>query len=471
MYFGELNRHYREYAWFWYLQGAFGVVTGLILLFFPATILILLLLVSLWFILRGSWNILAILRGKIVPHLVKIVLASGVLQLAIGLLILLEPLALVIEVIGDLAGVLFLFRGVLSLMTFIQSDSTVVYRRTILLETILSLTVGFMLIAFTIFGSILAIEYIALVLIFEGVAHIRDAWLLSEQFDTIEEFTDTILQQHTLPASNLKAATAEVSAVTISSEKRIEKPEFIAHKRMRRGWRVLAADKYKRPLFVTPHPDDLEGFASGLAYACDAPSISVIVAGGNLGVWEEEFEAMPRREYVSVRLQESEVAARMLGIQEIVYLGYLDREVVPDEVGVQRILSILEKYQPDVAVSFEFYKRLTPYPHPDHIGAAQMVRNAVARYTGEVDYFVTSTLAPTHFLDVSGSRRVKLEALACHTTQADLNRIIFPLFERTITKLWGTFTGVRFAEGYRHIPKADLLKNLSRQNPLMVPKK
>ena len=223
-------------------------------------------------------------------------------------------------------------------------------------------------------------------------------------------------------------------------------------------------------MIIAPHPDDLEGFTAGLAYTLDSPVVSVVVAGGNLGVWEEEHAQLESQDYIALRLQESEIAARMLGVKEIIYMGYLDRGVVCDETGVERMLAQINMHQPDLIVSFEFYKSITPYAHPDHIATAQMVRNAVARYEQEADYIVASTLAPNYFLDVSDIRRIKLEALACHTTQAQLNSIIFPFFEKGITTLWGTFTGVRYAEGYRLIPKSDLLKNLKRNNPLMQSK-
>ncbi len=66
-----------------------------------------------------------------------------------------------------------------------------------------------------------------------------------------------------------------------------------------------------------------------------------------------------------------------------------------------------------------------------------------------------STLFPNRFVDVSAVRRIKLDALACHATQQGLNAIIFPFFERMLSKLWGIYIGADYAEAYRkvHIPK------------------
>jgi LmbE family N-acetylglucosaminyl deacetylase len=145
-------------------------------------------------------------------------------------------------------------------------------------------------------------------------------------------------------------------------------------------------------------------------------------------------------------------------------MGYLDRGVTCTEAAIQKVVEIFRLHRPDLVVSFEFYRRATPYPHPDHLAAGEIVRRAVARYEGRdrLDYLVTSTILPNVFLDVTGVRRVKLEALACHTTQTGLNGIIFPFLEKLITRIWGAFAGVDYAEGYRLI---DIPKLVARLGP------
>ena len=61
-------------------------------------------------------------------------------------------------------------------------------------------------------------------------------------------------------------------------------------------------------------------------------------------------------------------------------------------------------------------------------------------------------------------RRVKLEALACHSTQHGLNGIIFPFLEKLITRIWGAFDGVEYAEGYRLIDIPTLVARLEREH-------
>lgn len=215
--------------------------------------------------------------------------------------------------------------------------------------------------------------------------------------------------------------------------------------------------KYKRPLIITSHPDDLEGFVGGLSYLLAHNVVSVVFAGGDRGVWDSTYEHMPIEEYIEIRKTESNIGGKLLGLSEIIYMGYHDRDIPVNDTTIQQVLNHLKNYQPDVVISFEYFHFSTPYPHPDHIAVAQIVRNAIARYelNHTLDYYVCSTLFPNRFVDVSAVRRIKLDALACHATQQGLNAIIFPFFERMLSKLWGIYIGADYAEAYRkvHIPK------------------
>jgi LmbE family N-acetylglucosaminyl deacetylase len=226
--------------------------------------------------------------------------------------------------------------------------------------------------------------------------------------------------------------------------------------------------KYRKPIVIAPHPDDLEGFTGGLVYLLEVPVTSVVFAGGNLGVWEERYATMDPDEYIRIRLEEAEESAQILGVSEIIYAGYRDRGVPTDEQAVNRVLDLLRQHEPDLVISFEYYKRGTPYPHPDHIATANNVRHAIARYEKRdaLDYYLCATLFPNCFVDVTQAREKKLEALARHTTQADLNSVIFPFFERALSKLWGVFNGVQYAEGYRKVDITKMATKLEEGPPL-----
>lgn len=228
--------------------------------------------------------------------------------------------------------------------------------------------------------------------------------------------------------------------------------------------------KYKRPLIITSHPDDLEGFVGGLSYLLAHNVVSVVFAGGDLGIWDSTYEHLPLEEYIEIRKTESNAGGKVLGLSEILYMGYHDRDIPVNETTIQQVLDQLERYQPDVVISFEFFRFSTPYPHPDHMAVAQIVRSAVARYGLDhtLDYYVCSTLFPNRFVDVSAVRRIKLDALACHATQKGLNAIIFPFFERLLSKLWGIYIGADYAEAYRKVYIPKLQKRLGIETKVDV---
>lgn len=226
--------------------------------------------------------------------------------------------------------------------------------------------------------------------------------------------------------------------------------------------------KYKRPLIITSHPDDLEGFVGGLGYLLRHNVVSVVFAGGNRGVWDSQYEHLSADEYIEIRKAESNAGGKRLGLQDIIYMGYHDRNIPVNETTIQQVLEHLTNYRPDIVISFEYFRLSTPYPHPDHLAVAKIVRNAVARYGIDhtLDYYVCSTLFPNRFVDVSAVRRIKLNALACHATQKGLNAIIFPFFERMLSKLWGIYIGADYAEAYRKIHIAKMRRHLGTVNTL-----
>lgn len=210
--------------------------------------------------------------------------------------------------------------------------------------------------------------------------------------------------------------------------------------------------KYKRPIVLAAHPDDLEAFAGGLVFQLK-DLLSVIYSGGDKGVWNPQYRKMDKDEYIQLRLKEASEAGKLLGVSEIIYMGYLDRGIKCTEVSVRNALLILERYEPDLVVSFEFYRGRNIDPHPDHIAVGEITRRAVMMYKGKgsLDYIVMSTLFPNVFVDVSDVRRFKLVALGEHDSQDDFNSIIFPFLEKFITKIWGAYNGVDYAEGYRFV--------------------
>ncbi|NDJ87308.1 MAG: hypothetical protein GYB66_15625 [Chloroflexi bacterium] len=446
MYFAELKLNYLEKWWYYASRALLFILFGIAALRWPRTAAgLAVTLVAVGLILDGIVLLLPTVLGKATRHLNRIVLTKGILEIGVGLIALANGY-LSITIFTVAIGLLLIFRGILETITFVETQAQVRHQRLALLSVLIAVALGMILVTAPFrerFGVGWTVGAYALVI---GVMNLFTAWRLSERLR--DDRATTTLISRLEPADLVQRVREQRRGL-----RRRKRGETTHHTvpRQTRDFMELPYTKYTRPLICTPHPDDLEGFVGGLVYRMQAPVTSVIYAGGNLGVWRKEFARMEPEDYIAVRLDESVAAGRILGIEEIIYLGYRDREVVCDEEMVEKTLAIFREYQPDLVVSFEYFKRATPYTHPDHLATGCAVRQAIARYEHRrhLDYLVTSTLLPNRFVDISDVRRVKLEALACHRTQSGVNAAIFPFFEKMLVRLWGAFTGVQYAEGYR----------------------
>lgn len=148
-------------------------------------------------------------------------------------------------------------------------------------------------------------------------------------------------------------------------------------------------------LAVFAHPDD-ETFGTGgtLAhYATNGTRVALVCATrGEVGEIADPSLATPET-LGEVREAELDCAARMMGVQEIIFLGYRDSGMAgtpenrdprafinaPAEAVVSRLVGIIRRIRPQVVVTFE------PggvYGHPDHIAAH---RHAVAAFHAAAD--------------------------------------------------------------------------------------
>jgi LmbE family N-acetylglucosaminyl deacetylase/uncharacterized membrane protein HdeD (DUF308 family) len=446
MYFRELQENYSTRWWYLVGRSLLTLLMGLLLILVPDAALDWFIpVVGIALIVDGGIIALPMLLGKTTRHLWKIVLLRESLQMVTGSFLIFNQ-TFGFDLFAVLLGVFLLLRGVLELILFVEVHTRVWHRRWLLLTTLMFLALGVIVLVNAFTKSVFVVDLAGIYLIFEGITHALTA---HRQQTTIQ---DVQCYERSILAGSVENQSAD-EIQPVKPQPPQERSFLLPH---------LDTRKYRKIMVLTPHPDDLEGFVGGLAYRLSGKVVSVIFAGGDKGRWSKTDQILDKGDYIRVRLAESAQAARLLGVREIVYMGYLDRTVAVDETAIDKTLALFRLHQPDLVVSFEFFKRATPYPHPDHLATANIVRQAVARYeqAAQLDYVVVSTLLPNCFVDVTGVRRIKLEALACHSTQTDLNALIFPFFEKLLSRLWGVFSGVDYAEGYRQIDVQSLQRQL-----------
>jgi len=445
LYFTELSQRYTTHWWFLALRGLLYVSFGLLLMLFPWQGLSLLVYAAaLGFLMDGLNGATAALLGRTVRPLARVMFLKHLIQMAFGAFIFAYPGLVVHGLILIVGGLLF-FRGALEYISLIEAMSLSAHRL-LWLGPAVFMALG-LLTLFSPFSDYHAIAlFFGLYAVLEGVVRVGNAFRMSDLLARNEGRV------------RLSRAARDLGRILPPLVKGDTLPE------MSNSLLQLDLRVYRRMVAFVPHPDDLEGFVGGLAYLAPAQLTQVIFCGGDRGVWRSDYRSLDSQAYIQVRLEEADDAAQLLGIAQTRYLGYRDRQLVCNEETIGRVLDILDEVQPDCVISFEYYKRATPYAHADHLAMAEIVRRAVARYEGRqaLDFLLTSTLLPNRFLDVTAVRRVKLAALACHVSQIELTGAIFPLFEKVLTRLWGLCVGVRYAEGYRRVDVQALSERLDQ---------
>jgi LmbE family N-acetylglucosaminyl deacetylase len=184
---------------------------------------------------------------------------------------------------------------------------------------------------------------------------------------------------------------------------------------------------------IFAHPDDAEFIVSGTIAKWTRAGCEVtfvVVTNGNVGTHEERFtrEALTR-----TRQAEQETAARVLGVKNVVFLGYDDCELVPTLELRRRLVREIRKYRPEVVICgdpqawfFEDYY----INHPDHRAAAAAALEAVFPCAemellwpeeGEAHkvhaVYVCATHSPNTWIDITGTIDTKIESLRAYGSQ------------------------------------------------------
>lgn len=378
---------------------------------------------ALGFLMDGLNGATAALLGRTIPPLARVMFLKHLIQMAFGAFIFAYPVLVIHGLIVLVGGLLF-FRGALEYISLVETMQLSSHRL-LWMGPAVFMALG-LLTLFSPFSNYQAIAlFFGLYAVLEGIVRVSSAFHMSDLLARNEGRV------------RLSRAARELGRILPPLVKGESLPE------MSNSLLHLDLRAYQRIVAFVPHPDDLEGFLGGLAYLAPAHFTQVIFCGGDRGIWRSDYRSLDSQAYIQVRLEEADDAAQLLGIAQTRYLGYRDRQLVCNEEAIERVLALLRELEPDCVISFEYYKRATPYAHADHLAMAEIVRRAVARYDkrAAIDFLLTSTLLPNRFLDVTAVRRVKLAALACHISQIELTGAIFPLFEKALTRLWGLCVG------------------------------
>ena len=205
--------------------------------------------------------------------------------------------------------------------------------------------------------------------------------------------------------------------------------------------RDKAPDEWEVPqniLVLLAHPDDPEFFCGATTarwvHAGHHVSYCIITCGDkgtkDLTIGSDEL--------CSIRQKEQRSAAKVLGVEEITFMGYPDGYLTPD-INLRRdITRVIRIVRPDVLVTCDPQTLFTSnggLNHPDHRAAGQATLDAVFPAARDhlnfpelwndeklephvvKEVWVCGTLMPDVTLDVTETWEIKIQALYEHKSQ------------------------------------------------------
>ncbi|MCU4183705.1 PIG-L family deacetylase [Acidiferrimicrobium sp. IK] len=220
-------------------------------------------------------------------------------------------------------------------------------------------------------------------------------------------------------------------------------------------------------LAVYAHPDDPDVSAGGTlaAWAAAGARIEVcICAEGDKGSTDP---ATDPAELVVRRREEVAAAGRVLGVAEHHWLGFLDGELDDGPELRGRLVELVRRVRPDLVVGPDptaVFFGASYVNHRDHRAVGWALLDAVAPAAANPHYFpgsgpahaVTSlwlsgTLHPDVWVDISATVDRKAEAVGCHVSQTGepgewLRTVVGERAEEA-----GRQAGVTHAESFRRV--------------------
>jgi len=201
-------------------------------------------------------------------------------------------------------------------------------------------------------------------------------------------------------------------------------------------------DASKQPLRVLgifAHPDDSEFMVGGTAarWADEGAQVAYcIVTNGAAGSNDPQQNLA---ELIKIREAEQRAACAVLGVQEVLFLGYADGTLQPTIELRRDLTRLIRQLKPDRVVIGDPTAVLYDFDyinHPDHRAAAEAALYAIfpSAVTRPIfpellaegyephqvkEVYISGTEKPNTYVDISATLDRKIEALRCHKSQLD----------------------------------------------------
>jgi LmbE family N-acetylglucosaminyl deacetylase len=239
--------------------------------------------------------------------------------------------------------------------------------------------------------------------------------------------------------------------------------------RARAGGHELGAS-LRRILCISAHPDDNEFTIGGTVARWTREGRDVafcLITTGGAGVNEHTPSSDG---LIPVRQKEQRAAARILGVKELVFLGYADGMLEPTLAMRRDLTRVIRRFRPDIVMTGDptvRYYGNEYMNHPDHRAVADAALDAVfpSAETSAIfpellaegldrhkvkQVFLSGARDPDIYVDIARTLGTKCRALKAHRSQVGKGEWVDQLL-----KAWamrdGKKAGLRYAESFKRM--------------------
>jgi LmbE family N-acetylglucosaminyl deacetylase len=193
----------------------------------------------------------------------------------------------------------------------------------------------------------------------------------------------------------------------------------------------------ERVMVIMAHPDDIEFSCAGTIARWTkngATACYVLVTSGDVGIAKR---GISREQATEIREAEQTEAAKIAGVNEVVYLREPDGMVQPTLELRKKIVREIRKFKPEVVICADptvVWAGSNYINHPDHRAAATAALDAIFPAAGQPNLFeeleeeglfahkprkvyVTGWSEPDLFVNITETIETKIEALRAHKSQ------------------------------------------------------
>ena len=190
-------------------------------------------------------------------------------------------------------------------------------------------------------------------------------------------------------------------------------------------------EAFERYLFIGPHPDDIEIGAGATAAKLAAAGKKIcflVCLDGRFGLENAPAGTSPD-ELAALRVEEAKRSARMLGVEDLRFLGLSDGGLYEEKALFRAIAAVVGDFRPDVLFAPD--PCVSSECHADHLNVGNAARRAAcfapyseimqsygaaAADVQALAYYMTAK--PNRFIGTRGFLQRQLDAIfQCHLSQ------------------------------------------------------